>query len=152
MTESVVLQPNQCFSGGRYTLLKLLGRCGMGVAWLAQDERLHEPVALKFLPPEVAADPASLNDLRRESALSHDLFYALRTCPAAEAFENAIYAPRDAKPWQCRATFTTASFCRSTVEANGNFSVSIDCRGFTSKVVPNSTGHILRVVPKPVGA
>ena len=58
---------------GRFTLIKELGRGGMGVVWLAQDTRLDEQVALKFLPPEVAADPVALNDLRRETARSHRL-------------------------------------------------------------------------------
>jgi serine/threonine protein kinase len=58
---------------GRFTLIKELGRGGMGVVWLAQDIHLGEQVALKFLPPEVAADPVALNDLRRETVRSHRL-------------------------------------------------------------------------------
>ncbi len=45
----------------------------MGVVWLAQDERLQESVALKFVPPEIRADPVALEDLRRETARSHKL-------------------------------------------------------------------------------
>ena len=52
---------------GRFTLIKELGRGGMGVVWLAQDTSLGEQVALKFLPPEVCHDPVALNDLRRET-------------------------------------------------------------------------------------
>ena len=58
---------------GRFILVKELGRGGMGVVWLAQDTNLDEQVALKFLPPEVAADPVALNDLRRETVRSHRL-------------------------------------------------------------------------------
>ena len=45
-------------------------------SWLyfaSRSERLNEPVALKFLPPEVRADPVALDDLRRETARSHRL-------------------------------------------------------------------------------
>jgi formylglycine-generating enzyme required for sulfatase activity/predicted Ser/Thr protein kinase len=51
---------------GRYKLERELGRGGMGVVWLAHDERVEVPVALKFLPDVVARDPESVHELKRE--------------------------------------------------------------------------------------
>ena len=52
--------------GGRYRIVAMLGKGGMGEVYRADDLSLEQPVALKFLPEAVAHNPDALARFRNE--------------------------------------------------------------------------------------
>src|SRR5437667_9428998 len=74
---------------GRYSIERELGRGGMGIVLLARDVALDRPVAIKLLPPHLAADPTardrSLQEARTASGLPHPNIVPIRPVEAPGA-------------------------------------------------------------------
>jgi serine/threonine-protein kinase len=75
---------------GRYSLERELGRGGMGIVYLAREVALDRMVALKLLPPEMAARPGVkerfLREARTAARLSHPNIVPIYTVDEVDDF------------------------------------------------------------------
>ena len=60
-------RPMICRQISRYRVLSRIGAGGMGEVYLADDSSLGRKVALKMLPPAIAADASARQRLFREA-------------------------------------------------------------------------------------
>jgi serine/threonine protein kinase/Flp pilus assembly protein TadD len=74
---------------GKYRIIREIGRGGMGVVYEAEDLRLKRPVALKFLPPGLTADPESrerfIHEAQAASGLDHPNICTIHEIDEADA-------------------------------------------------------------------
>lgn len=82
----------QAVVAGRYSLERELGRGGMGIVFLARDVALDRPVAIKLLPPKLAAIPELrerfLREARTAANLSHPNIVPIH---AVEERDDIVY-------------------------------------------------------------
>ena len=77
---------------GPYTIIRELGRGGMGRVYLATDSRLNRTVALKVLAPHLLRDPLQRERLRREARAAAGLAHpGICTVFALEEFDGELY-------------------------------------------------------------
>jgi serine/threonine-protein kinase len=81
---------------GRYSLDRELGRGGMGIVYLARDIGLDRPVAIKLLPPALAALPELrarfLSEARTAARLSHPNVVPIFAVEESEGFVYFVMA------------------------------------------------------------
>jgi serine/threonine-protein kinase len=81
---------------GRYSLEREIGRGGMGIVFLAREVALDRPVALKLLPPELAAKPEVrerfLKEARTAARLSHPNIVPIFTVDEVDDFVFFVMA------------------------------------------------------------
>jgi predicted Ser/Thr protein kinase len=93
---------------GRYSLERELGRGGMGVVYLAREVRLDRPVAIKLLPPELAAQQALrdrfLREARTAARLSHPYVVPIHSVDEIDGFVFYVMAYVDGETLAQRVT------------------------------------------------
>ena len=77
---------------GTYTVVREIGRGGMGRVYLASDARLGRTVALKALPPQLTREASHRERLRREARAAAVLTHpGICTVYALEEFDGELY-------------------------------------------------------------
>jgi hypothetical protein len=91
-----LLADDDAFEAGRvigpYTVVRELGRGGMGRVYLATDARLGRHVALKAIAPQLTGDPAHRERLRREARAAAGLTHpGICTVYALEEYDGDLF-------------------------------------------------------------
>jgi len=115
MEDDHQLQPGQVV--GKYTMVRELGRGGMGRVYLATEQPLGRSVAVKALSPELARDPVYRERFRIEAkaaaALTHP---GICTIHAFEEIDGNLYIVSE---------FVDGRTLRAEIESNGRPTIDV---------------------------
>jgi serine/threonine protein kinase len=90
LEEELTLEPGTVL--GSYTIIREIGRGGMGRVYLAGDGKLGRTVAIKALAPPLTRNPVHRERLRREARAAAGLTHpGICTVFALEEFEGDLY-------------------------------------------------------------
>lgn len=89
---------------GRYRLIELIGRGGMGEVWRAYDTETQRVVAVKVLPVNLANDPTFIERFRREALAAAGLNDPMWYRFTISVKSTAVFM------WTCDSS--TAGICR----------------------------------------
>ncbi len=84
--------PTQRFSGGqmlagRFRVIRFIAGGGMGEVYEAEDEELHERVAVKIIRPEILAQPNAISRFKREVHLARKVTHP-NVCRVFDLFRH----------------------------------------------------------------
>ena len=102
---------------GAYTITGKIGQGGMGIVYLAYDNRLDRQVAVKMLSGEYLKDPQHRERLRREARAAARLSHpGIATVYSLEESGDNIYIISEyVKGWNLRQTMTGTSLSLETI-------------------------------------
>jgi predicted Ser/Thr protein kinase len=95
---------------GDYQLIREIARGGMGIVWLARQVSLDREVAVKILPPGLAADPARIARFQTEASLAGRLKHPnIVVIHEIDDHEGIVFYSMDYVPGQDLARLTGGS-------------------------------------------
>lgn len=87
---------------GHYTILRQLGKGGMGEVYLADDTKLDRQVAIKVLPDAVRSDPERLARFRREAKAAASLKHNnIATIHSIEEADKVLFIVMEYVDFKC---------------------------------------------------